>query len=67
MPDNPLDDTSRWTVIASRFDTPQFLIDEFRKMFRDAYGDALADALEATVPPPFGTYTGPSPFGVADA
>jgi hypothetical protein len=67
MPSGPLDDTSRWTVITSRFDTPQFLIASMRKMFRDTYGDELADAMEATIPPPYGTYTGPNPFGGADA
>lgn len=55
---NPLDDTSRRILAGSRFDTPQFLVDEMRKMFRDCYGDELADAMEATIPPPYGTYTG---------
>ena len=26
-----------------------------RQMFRDCYGDEVADAMEATIPPPYGT------------
>jgi hypothetical protein len=55
MTTDPLTDTSRWTVLAGRFDTPQILIDATRKLFRDHYGDEIADAMEATIPPPYGT------------
>jgi hypothetical protein len=58
---NPLDDTSRWTIISSRVQTPQFLIDGMRQMFRDCYGDEVADAMESIIPPPYGTYTGGRP------
>jgi hypothetical protein len=57
-PSDPLTDTSRWTLIGSRLETPQFLIDEMRAMFRDCYGDEIADAMEAIIPPPYGTLTG---------
>lgn len=52
---NPLEDDSRWTMTESCFETPQFLIDEMRKMFRSVYGDELSDVMEATIPPPCGT------------
>ncbi len=52
---NPFDDTSKWTFVVSRFDTPQFLIDGMRQLIRQAYGDEFANAMEATIPPPYGT------------
>ena len=55
MPGNPLDDTSRWTIIGARLDVPQILIDMHKQMFRDCYGDEAADAMEASIPPPYGT------------
>lgn len=50
-----IDDQSHWTLMGARFETPQFLIDEFRAMFRETYGDKVTDAIEATIPPPYGT------------
>jgi hypothetical protein len=52
---NPLEDDSRWTLRGARFDTPSFLVEEMRKLFRGCYGDEVADAMEATIPPPYGT------------
>lgn len=52
---SPLDDTSRFTIIGPRFDTPSFLAEGMKEMFRGAFGDEVADAMEASIPPPFGT------------
>jgi hypothetical protein len=60
--DDPLIDTSRWIMLGSRFDTPAFLVEGLRAMFREHYGDEFADAMEAMIPPPYGTYTGPPPW-----
>lgn len=32
---NPFDDGSRWTLMSSRFDTPNVIRDEMRRMMRD--------------------------------
>lgn len=52
---NPINDDSRWTVLSARFETPPFIVDSMKTLLREAYGDELADALEATIPPPHGT------------
>lgn len=52
---NPLDDQSHWTLMGARTEIPQDIIDEFRTMFREAFGDKVTDAIEATIPPPYGT------------
>jgi hypothetical protein len=52
---NPLDDNSRWTIIGPRFETPKSMVDEFRQLIRELYGDEFADAIETTIPPPYGT------------
>lgn len=52
---DPFNDSSRWTIIGSRCDTPQLFVDEMHKLMRSAYGDELADFVESTIPPPYGT------------
>lgn len=53
---NPLDDdTSRWVLASARFETPQIIVDDLRDMFRQCFGDEAADAMEASIPPPYGT------------
>lgn len=52
---NPLDDTSRWTLMSPRYETPSFIAESMKQMFREAYGDEAADAMEALIPPPYGT------------
>ncbi|WP_179475354.1 hypothetical protein [Mycolicibacterium vinylchloridicum] len=32
---NPFDDTSRWTVMASRFETPQFLLEAMDNLMEE--------------------------------
>jgi len=32
---NPFDDGSRWTLLSARFDTPDFIRNEMRRMMRD--------------------------------
>lgn len=53
--DNPFYDTSKLTMIRSRFEASPFLVDEMKKMMRDVYGDLVADAIEMNMPPPYGT------------
>ena len=52
---NPLEDDSRWVLPSLRFETPQVVVDGVRGMFREVFGDEVADAMEATTPPPYGT------------
>lgn len=40
---NPFDDGSRWTLASSRFDTPDFIRDEMRRMMRDFVNSLPAD------------------------
>jgi hypothetical protein len=55
---NPLDDTSRWVMLGSRFEpiVDGFIAAEMDRMMRTAYGDEIADAMRALVPPPLGTF-----------
>jgi hypothetical protein len=32
---NPFDDNSQWTLLSQRFETPDFVRDEMRRMMRD--------------------------------
>lgn len=52
---NPLDDNSRWSTMSSRYEMPQIIVDEYRKMMREHFGDEVMDAMEAIIPPPYGT------------
>ena len=35
MMSDPFDDDSRWTILSSRFETPDIIRDEMRRMMRD--------------------------------
>lgn len=55
---NPFEDESRWTVLSARFDTPDFIRDEMRRMMRDFVNslpvDDPARLLWAVLPEPPG-------------
>lgn len=41
---NPLEDDSRWTVMSSRFEMPEFITDAYKQMFREWFASLPEDS-----------------------
>jgi hypothetical protein len=44
MSDCPLDDDSRWVMLGQRFETPDFIRDEMRRMMRELVESSPVDS-----------------------